>query len=88
MLIKQAEVGGFTFKESLHPGGEDLPWHFHDGATPVVFPVVKWMSYPTIGVEFENIDENNKELVFRFMFRAERKVVPLKRPKSVGDRFK
>ncbi len=33
MLIKQAEVGGFTFSESLHPGGEDLPWHFHDGAT-------------------------------------------------------
>lgn len=33
MLIKQAEVGGFVLTESLHPGGDDLPWHTHDGAT-------------------------------------------------------
>lgn len=33
MQLKQAEVSGFKFTESIHPGGEDLPWHSHEGTT-------------------------------------------------------
>ena len=33
MQVKQAEIAGFTLTESIHPGGEDLPWHSHEGAT-------------------------------------------------------
>ena len=33
MQVKQANVSGFTLTESIHPGGEDLPWHSHEGTT-------------------------------------------------------
>ena len=59
-----------------------------DFGKPVVHPVVRWMSYPSIGVEFDGISHKDRELVFRFMFRAERNIVQIKRSKSVDDRFK
>ncbi len=57
-----------------------------DVGMPVVYPVVKWMSYPTIGVAFADIDDKDRELVFRFMFRTERKIVQIEKNKSVDDR--
>ena len=50
-----------------------------DVGMPVVYPVVKWMSYPTIGVEFADIDNKNRGLVFRFMFCTERKIVQIEK---------
>ena len=55
---------------------------------PVVYPVVKWMSYPIIGVEFADIDYKDREMIFQFMFRTERKIVQMEKNKSVDDRVK
>lgn len=59
-----------------------------DVGMPVVYPVVRWMSYPRIGVEFENIDDKNREVIFRFMFQTERKIVQLEKAASADDRVK
>lgn len=59
-----------------------------DIGMPVVYPVVRWLNYPTIGVEFAGIDEKQREMVFRFMFRTERKIVQIEKNKSVDDRLK
>ncbi len=59
-----------------------------DVGEPVVYPVVKWLSYPTIGVEFDDLDDKDRELVFRFIFRTERRRVKIAKYKSVDDRLK
>jgi len=59
-----------------------------DIGMPAVYPVVRWMSYPTIGVEFADIEYKHREMIFQFMFRTERKIVQLEKAKSVNDRFR
>lgn len=44
-----------------------------DEGLPVVFPVVRWKNYPVVGVEFMDISEKHREMIFRFLFRLERK---------------
>jgi len=46
-----------------------------DVGMPVVYPVVKWKSWPVIGVEFMDMTEKEKEMVIKFLFRVERKIV-------------
>ena len=42
---------------------------------PVVYPVVKWKSWPVIGVEFTEIPEKDREMILRFLFKVERRMV-------------
>jgi len=56
---------------------------------PVVYPVMKRMSYPTIGVEFTDLNYTEREMVSRFMFRTERKIVQIEknRPTIASSSF-
>jgi hypothetical protein len=45
------------------------------------------MNYPTIGVEFAELDYSGREMIFQFMFRTERKIVQIEKNKSVDDRI-
>lgn len=51
-----------------------------------VRPIVRWMNYPRIGVEFEGIGERDREQIFRFMFRVERRTIPMERTGTLQDR--
>jgi hypothetical protein len=51
-----------------------------DEGMPVVYPVVKWKTWPVIGVEFMEIQEKDKEMILRFLFKVERRMVQ-SRPK-------
>jgi len=46
-----------------------------DEGLPVVYPVVKWKSWPVVGVEFMDIGDKEREMLYRFLFRLERKKV-------------
>lgn len=46
-----------------------------DEGMPVVYPVVKWKSWPVIGVEFIDIPDKDREMIMRFLFRIERRIV-------------
>lgn len=46
-----------------------------DVGMPVVYPVVKWKSWPVIGVEFKDMSEKEREMIIKFLFRVERKIV-------------
>jgi hypothetical protein len=46
-----------------------------DEGMPVVYPVVKWKNWPVIGVEFMEISEKDREMILRFLFRVERRMV-------------
>jgi len=56
-----------------------------DEGMPVLYPVVKWKSWPVIGIEFLDISEKDHEKILRFLFKVERRTVqqrplqPLKR---------
>ena len=94
-LIDELGAGGARFASAHHYGeyykGQMLGpavLLLPDLGMLVVYPVVRWMSYPRIGVEFADIDEKNREVIFRFMFRSERKMVQLEKAASVDDRVK
>ena len=59
-----------------------------DVGMPVVYPVVRWMSYPRIGVQFVDMSEKNKEMIFRFMFGIERKMIQMGKATTVEDRLR
>src|SRR5262245_40439542 len=42
---------------------------------PVVYPVVKWKNWPVVGVEFMDISDKDRELIYRFLFKVERKML-------------
>ncbi len=46
-----------------------------DEGMPVVYPVVKWKQWPVIGVEFMDISEKDREMIIRFLFKIERRMV-------------
>jgi hypothetical protein len=46
-----------------------------DEGMPVIYPVVKWKTWPIIGVEFMEISEKDREMIMRFLFRVERRMV-------------
>jgi hypothetical protein len=46
-----------------------------DIGMPVVYPVVKWKSWPVIGVEFMDMLEKEREQIIKFLFKVERKIV-------------
>ncbi len=46
-----------------------------DLGLPVVQPVVVWKSDNAIGVQFLGVTEKQKETIFKFLFRVERKTV-------------
>ena len=50
-----------------------------DEGMPVVYAVVKWKNLPVIGVEFMEIAEKDKEMILRFLFKVERRMVQSKR---------
>jgi hypothetical protein len=53
-----------------------------DVGLPVVYPIVKWKSWPVIGVEFMEITEKDREMIFRFLFRLERKILQTEKQAS------
>ena len=59
-----------------------------DVGMPVVYPVIRWMSYPRIGVQFVDMSEKNKEMIFRFMFGIERKMIQMGKATTVEDRLR
>jgi c-di-GMP-binding flagellar brake protein YcgR len=46
-----------------------------DLGLPIVHPVVIWQSDAAIGVQFLGATEKQKEMIFKFLFRVERKTV-------------
>jgi hypothetical protein len=42
---------------------------------PVVHPVVKWKNNSAIGVEFMEVTDKQKEMIFKLLFTVERKTV-------------
>jgi c-di-GMP-binding flagellar brake protein YcgR len=46
-----------------------------DEGMPVVYPVVKWKSWPVVGVEFMEIADKDREMILRFLFKVERRMV-------------
>src|SRR5438034_6717572 len=46
-----------------------------DEGMPVVYPVVKWKSWPVIGVEFMDISEKDRKMILRFLFKIERRMI-------------
>jgi len=46
-----------------------------DIGMPVVYPVVKWKNWPIVGVEFMEIGDRDREMIFRFLFNLERKLL-------------
>ena len=42
---------------------------------PIVQPIVKWKSGSAIGIEFIGVTEKQKEMIFKFLFKVERKTV-------------
>ena len=42
---------------------------------PVIHPVVKWKSGSAIGIEFVGVTDKQKEMIFKFLFKVERKTV-------------
>ncbi len=46
-----------------------------DAGMPVVYPVVKWKNWPVIGVEFMEISDKDREMILRFLFKVERRMV-------------
>ena len=46
-----------------------------DEGMPVVYPVVKWKSWPSIGIEFMDISEKDREMILRFLFKIERRMI-------------
>ena len=57
----------------------------HDEGMPVVYPIVKWKSWPVIGVEFIDISEKDHKTILRFLFKVER-LTAQQRPKQAGRR--
>ena len=58
-----------------------------DVGMPVVYPIVKWKSWPIVGVEFMELSEKDREQIIKFLFKVERKLVqqpekPVARRKS------
>jgi c-di-GMP-binding flagellar brake protein YcgR len=47
----------------------------NDVGRPLIHAVVKWKNSSVVGLEFLAIPEKQKELIFRFLFRVERKSV-------------
>ena len=46
-----------------------------DIGMPVVYPIVKWKSWPVIGVEFMEMAEKEREMIMKFLFKVERRLV-------------
>ena len=58
-----------------------------DEGMPVVYPVVKWKNWPVIGVEFMDIAEKDSEMILRFLYKVERRMVQ-SRPKPASRKHK
>jgi c-di-GMP-binding flagellar brake protein YcgR len=46
-----------------------------DVGMPVLYPVVKWKSWPVVGVEFMEVSDKDREMILRFLFKVERRLV-------------
>jgi c-di-GMP-binding flagellar brake protein YcgR len=73
-LVSAKHYEMFYEGQMLGPAVLVLP----DEGMPVVYPVVKWKSWPVIGVEFTQIEEKDKEMILRFLFKVERRMVQSK----------
>jgi hypothetical protein len=46
-----------------------------DEGMPVVYPIVKWKNWPAVGVEFQEIADKDREMILRFLFKIERRMM-------------
>ena len=93
-IVDELGAGGARFVTAKHfdkfykgrvlgPAVVVLP----DVGMPVVYPVVRWMSHPRIGIQFNDIDDKNREMIFRFMFHLERRMVQMQKANTPEDRI-
>ena len=55
-----------------------------DVGMPVVYPVVKWKNFPVVGVEFMEVSEKDREMILRFLFKVERRMVQQNQKGALG----
>ena len=71
LKVRKAHLDLFQVGQILGPSLLVLT----DLGLPIVHPVVKWKSDCAIGVQFLGATEKQKEMIFKFLFRIERKTV-------------
>jgi hypothetical protein len=54
---------------------------------PIVYPVIRWVSYPRIGIEFHDIEGKDREVICRLMFAMERQIVRVEKTRTINDRL-
>ena len=52
-----------------------------DIGMPIVYPVVKRKSWPAISVQFVDMGDKEREMIFKFLFKLERKKIQTGEPK-------
>lgn len=77
-IIEELGAGGARFlaiqdRDRFHAGQLLGPavLVLPDVGMTVVYPMVKWIQYPQVGVQFLDMNETDRELVFRFLFRMD-----------------
>jgi c-di-GMP-binding flagellar brake protein YcgR len=71
LKVRKTHLDLFQVGQILGPTLLALP----DLGLPVLYPVVIWKSEWAIGVQFLGATEKQKEMIFKFLFRVERKTV-------------
>jgi c-di-GMP-binding flagellar brake protein YcgR len=71
LKVRKAHIDLFQVGQILGPTLLALT----DLGLPVLQPVVVWKSDSAIGVQFMGVTERQKEMIFKFLFRVERKTV-------------
>jgi c-di-GMP-binding flagellar brake protein YcgR len=69
-LVCAKHFDSFFEGQAIGPAVLVLP----DLGMPVVYPVVRWKDWPTIGVEFLDMLDKNQEMILRFLFKVERRM--------------
>ena len=69
-LVCAKHFDSFYEDQAIGPAVLVLP----DEGMPVVYPVVRWKSWPAVGVEFLDISDRDREMILRFLFKVERRM--------------
>ncbi len=80
MTVKHFER--FQEGQTVGPGTLFL----EDIGTVNVAAIVKWKNYPTIGIEFGEMTDNNQDKLFRYLFKASRQAIRNERLKKENGR--
>ena len=73
------------FYEGQLLGPGTLP--LEDFGTISVAAVVKWKTFPQIGIEFVDMTDREREKLFRYLFKVSRRAIRLERARKHGPRL-